>query len=102
LTTFDKPVSKVERGELGQKGVYSTGDRGRSSGYGHSDGYGGGSSYGGYGYHASNSYQHCPGIPIALLLLTLAGIGKHYQKHFLKTYFFQHYIYHKNTVSLSK
>jgi hypothetical protein len=77
----------------GHSSGYSSG--GHSSGYGgggHSSGYGGhgGSDYGGhggsgyghassgYGYHASGGHykNHCPGIPIALLLITLAGIGK--------------------------
>ena len=62
------------------KGNYALG--GRSSEYGGHSGYGGGG-YGGGGY-ASSGYGHqasghyksqCPGIPIALLLITLAGIG---------------------------
>ena len=43
-------------------------DIGYDSGYGH-DSYSHGASYGGYGK------MDCPGIPIALLLITLLGIG---------------------------
>ena len=47
-------------------------------GYGHSGGGYGHESYGGYGGHASyGGYgkMDCPGVPIALLLTTLLGIG---------------------------
>ena len=60
---------------------HSSGGYGHSSGgYGHSSGYGGGGyghsvGYGG-GYSSSyGGYEECPGVPIALLLTTLLGIG---------------------------